>query len=154
MRPNYLRSVVGGLLGTVAITFLMYFVAPLLIGQPMDIAKMLGDFLGISWGAAMALHFINGTIIFPLIFVSVLWSALPGGPTAKGVSWGLVLWALAQSIVMPLVGGGFFSANAGGFMAVVASLLGHIVYGAILGAVTGVPGVRVQTTVEEFRRAA
>ena len=47
-------------------------------------------------------------------------------------------------------GGGFFSANAGGTMAVVASLLGHIVYGAILGAVTGAPAV----SIGQERRAA
>jgi len=150
MRPNSFKAIFGGLLGTIAITFLMYFVAPLMLGQPMDIAKMLGDFFGTSRNVGMTLHFINGTIIFPLIFTWILWNVLPGGPTAKGISWGLVLWVLAQSIIMPLLGGGFFSANAGGVMAVVASLLGHLVYGAILGAVTGKPVIGAA----EVRRAA
>jgi hypothetical protein len=38
---------------------------------------------------------------------------------------------------MPMMGGGFFSVNAGGMMAVIGSLIGHILYGAILGATTG-----------------
>lgn len=150
MRPSSFRAIVGGFLATIAITFLMYFVAPFMLGQPMDIATMLGDFLGTTRNIGMAVHFINGTIIFPLIFTWILWNALPGGPTTKGTAWGLTLWFLAQAIVMPMMGGGFFSANAGGIMAVVASLLGHIVYGAILGAVTGMP---VSKTIEE-RRAA
>lgn len=150
MRPSSLRAIVGGFLATIAITFLMYFVAPFMLGQPMDIATMLGDFLGTTRTIGMGVHFINGTIIFPLIFTWFLWNALPGGPTAKGTAWGLILWFLAQAIVMPMMGGGFFSANAGGIMAVIASLLGHIVYGAILGAVTGMP---VSRAVEE-RRAA
>lgn len=137
MRPNSLRAIVGGLLGTIAITFLMYFVAPLMIGKPMDVAKMLGDFLGTSRSVGMAVHYINGTIIFPLIFTWILWNVLPGTPTAKGTVWGLTLWFLSQAIVTPMMGGGFFSANSGGMMAVAASLLEHIVYGAILGAVTG-----------------
>ena len=53
-------------------------------------------------------------------------------------------------IVTPIMGGGFFSAKAGGAMTVVASLLVHIVYGAILGAVTGKPAVQVS---EEWRAA-
>ena len=150
MRPSSLRAIVGGLLGTIAITFLMYYVAPFMLGQPMDVAKMLGDFLGATRNVGMAVHYVNGTIIFPLIFTWILWNFLPGGPTGKGVSWGLILWFLSQAIVTPMMGGGFFSANAGGAMAVMASLLSHIVYGAILGAVTGRPAIHVA----EERRAA
>ena len=150
MRPSSWRAIVGGLLGTIGITFLMYFVAPFMLGQPMDVAKMLGDFLGTTRNVGMAVHYINGTIIFPLMFAWILWTFLPGGPTGKGVTWGLILWFLSQAIVTPMMGGGFFSANAGGTMAVVASLLGHIVYGAILGAVTGAPAV----SIGQERRAA
>jgi uncharacterized membrane protein YagU involved in acid resistance len=116
---------------------MMYFVAPMMMGMPMDVAKMLGDFLGIGRNLGMALHFINGTIIFPLILAYVLWNLLPGGPTSKGTIWGLILWFLAQAIVTPMMGGGFFSVNMGGMMAVIGSLMGHIIYGATLGAVTG-----------------
>lgn len=150
MRPNSLRAILGGLLGTIAMTFLMYFVAPLILGQPMDVAKMLGDFLGTSRNVGMAVNYFNGTIIFPLIFAWILWRALPGGPAAKGTVWGLILWFLAQAIVTPMAGGGFFSANAGGIMAVIASLVAHIIYGAILGAVAGTPTRRAA----EVQRAA
>jgi hypothetical protein len=47
-----------------------------------------------------------------------------------------------------MMGSGFFSANAGGMMAVGGSLIGHIVYGALLGVITG------QSRVERFARAA
>lgn len=77
------------------------------------LAKTLGDFLGIGW------------------------TAVPGDPVIKGMTWGVILWALAQTIVMPLVGGGFFNANAGGAMAVIGSLLGHLIYGGTLGAIAG-----------------
>ena len=103
----------------------------------MDIAKTLGDFLGIGWNGAMVLHFINGSLIFPLVYAFVLFGVLPGGPVTKGMTFGVVLWLLAQSVVMPIVGGGFFSANMGGMMAAVASLFGHLVYGATLGAIAG-----------------
>ncbi len=137
MRPDTGRAMVGGFVGTVAITLLMYFAAPMMMGQPMDIAAMLGSMLGGSWAAGMALHFVNGTVIFPLIYTYALYAFLPGGPTTKGFVWGLILWLLAQIMVMPMMGGGFFSANAGGLPAVMGSLMGHIVYGALLGAIGG-----------------
>ena len=139
MKANIGRAILGGFVGTLAITFMMYVISPMLMGMPMDVAAMLGDFLGVGWTLGMVVHFLNGTIIFPLILVFILWNALPGGATSKGAIWGLVLWFVAQAIVMPMMGGGFFSANAGGMMAVAGSLIGHLVYGALLGVITGQP---------------
>ena len=89
----------------------------------------------------MMMHFVNGTIIFPLIYVYLLYQWLPGGPIVKGTTWGIVLWFLAQAMVMPMMGGGFFSMNMGGMMAVAGSLIGHVLYGSILGAISGAPEV-------------
>ncbi len=139
MRPNVGRAILGGFVGTLAITFMMYVVSPMIMGKPMDVAAMLGDFLRIGRTLGMFVHFINGTIIFPLILAFILWNLLPGGPTLKGTVWGLILWFLSQAIVMPMMGGGFFSSQAGGMMAVGGSLIGHIVYGALLGVITGKP---------------
>jgi len=38
-----------------------------------------------------------------------------------------------------MMGSGIFSMETGGMKAVVAALMGHLVYGAILGAITGAP---------------
>jgi hypothetical protein len=59
----------------------------------------------------------------------------------KGTTWGIVLWFLAQTVVMPMMGGGFFSMAMGGMMAVMGSLIGHLLYGSILGAIAGGPEV-------------
>jgi uncharacterized membrane protein YagU involved in acid resistance len=134
MTPNVGRAVLGGFVGTIGITMLMYLVAPMMTGQPMDVAAMLGTLVGGSWAGGMLLHFINGTIVFPLIYVYALYGVLPGTPVVKGMAWGLALWGLAQIVVMPMMGGGFFSAHAGGVPTVAASLMGHLVYGALLGA--------------------
>jgi uncharacterized membrane protein YagU involved in acid resistance len=118
-------------------TLMMYFIAPMMLGEPMDVAAMLASFMGVGWMMGMVVHFINGTVIFPLIYAYVLYSFLPGDPWLKGTLWGVILWVLAQSIVMPMMGGGFFSSLAGGAMAVMGSLLGHILYGASLGGIAG-----------------
>ncbi len=85
----------------------------------------------------MMMHFINGTVIFPLIYAFLLFRFLPGGPLVKGIAVGVILWILAQAMVMPMTGAGFFSSKMGGVMAVMSSLLGHLVYGALLGWIAG-----------------
>ncbi len=137
--PDIIRAVLGGFVGTVAITLMMYFVAPIMVGTKMDIAQMLGSLLGDSWWAGLGMHFLNGTLVFPLIYAFVLFGVLPGGPALKGITWGVILWLLAQVVVMPMMGAGFFSANAGGLMVAMGSLLGHLVYGWLLGLFTGSP---------------
>ena len=136
MRPNLGKTVLGGFAGTLVMTLMMYFVSPVM-GVKMDIAASLGSMLGGSWSLGMMMHFINGTIIFPLIYAFLLFRLLPGGPLAKGISWGVILWVVAQVMVMPMMGGGFFSSKMGGMMAVVGSLMGHAAYGGLLGWISG-----------------
>ncbi len=133
--PKPWRAVLGGVVGTMVMTLMMYFVAPMMLGRPMDIAAMLGGTVG-SWGVGMLMHFVNGSIIFPLVYAYLLYRILPGEPWLKGTIWGLILWLLSQILVMPMMGAGLFSARAGGLMAVMASLIAHAIYGAVLGAVT------------------
>jgi hypothetical protein len=132
--PSISRSLLGGVVGTVAITMMMYLVAPMMLGHPMDIAKMLGSMLGDKWWAGMVMHVANGTVIFPLIYAFLLYGVLPGSPAVKGITWGVVLWFLAQVVVMPMMGAGFFS---GSVMAAMGSMIGHVAYGWLLGWIAG-----------------
>ncbi|GEM_PF-732163 len=130
--PSLSLAVVGGLTGTAALTAMMYLVAPMM-GLNMDIAQMLGSMLGGSWVAGMAMHFMLGTLVFPLVFALIVFRFLPGGPVLKGLSLGVALWLMAQIVVMPMMGAGLFSANSGGMMAAAGSLVGHLLYGGVLG---------------------
>lgn len=137
MRPNLGKTILGGFAGTVVMTVMMYFVAPMMLGRSMDVAASLGGVLGGSWTMGMLMHLINGSVIFPLVFAYFLYRVLPGEPWLKGTIWGLVLWFLSQALVTPMMGGGMFSAKAGGLMAVMASLIAHVAYGALLGVIAG-----------------
>ncbi len=137
MHTNPGKTILGGAVGTVVMTLMMYFVAPMMLGGPMDVAGMLGGVLGGSWIMGMLMHLINGSVVFPLIYAYLAYRLLPGDPWVKGTILGLILWFLSQAVVTPMMGGGMFSAKAGGLMAVMASLIGHIIYGALLGALTG-----------------
>jgi uncharacterized membrane protein YagU involved in acid resistance len=142
MHPNVSRAIAGGFAGTLAMTLVMYGVAPMM-GLHMDIAAMLGSVLGGSWTAGLIMHFVNGSLIFPAVFTFVLYNRLPGSPTAKGTVWGVALWLMMQLIVMPMMGAGVFSSNIGGMMAAAGALVGHLLYGAALGAIAGAPQARL-----------
>jgi uncharacterized membrane protein YagU involved in acid resistance len=131
MKPNLSMTLVGGVLGTPAMTALMYVLAPL-FGVNTDIVTMLGEMLG-GWKMGMLVHILNGAVIFPLAFVFLLYRFLPGSPIVKGITFGVLLWLTSQLVVLPITGAGFFSAHTGGLTAIAPSLLGHVVYGCSLG---------------------
>lgn len=134
--PTFSRAMFGGVVGTAAMTAMMYFVAPMM-GLHMDIAAMLGSMLGNSWSAGMMMHILNGAVIFPAIYAFALYNRLPGSAVVKGTTWGVVLWLVAQVVVMPMMGAGLFSSAMGGMMAAMGSLVGHVLYGGLLGTIAG-----------------
>jgi hypothetical protein len=137
MKPNLLKSMAGGLAGTVVMSMMMRFVAPMMLGHPMDIAAMLGNMMGGSYALGMAAHLMNGIVIFPLAYAFLAFRYLPGPPALRGMMFGAILWLIAEVMVMPMAGAGFFSSEIGGAKAVMAALMGHLVYGALLGAIAG-----------------
>jgi hypothetical protein len=130
MKANFSMVLLGALIGTPAMSVAMYLVAPL-VGVRVDIVALLGEMLG--WRMGMLIHILNGVIIFPAIFAFLLYRFLPGSPVAKGIAFGTMLWLTSQLIIMPIIGAGFMSSHAGGVSAVIASLIGHLVYGGFLG---------------------
>jgi uncharacterized membrane protein YagU involved in acid resistance len=119
-------------------TLMMRFVAPMM-GIRMDIVAKLGEMTHTGMAGGLFMHFLNGTVIFPLIYVYLLYRLLPGAPWQKGLLWGVILWLGVEIVMMPMMGRDVFSMETGGVKAVIAALMGHLVYGAILGAIAGAP---------------
>ena len=138
MKPNTWKAIAGGFIGTVMFTLMMRFVAPMM-GIRMDIVAKLGEMTHTGMAGGLFMHFLNGTVIFPLIYVYLLYRLLPGAPWQKGLLWGVILWLGVEIVMMPMMGSGIFSMETGGVKAVTAALMGHLVYGAILGAIAGAP---------------
>ena len=135
MKPEIKNAAIGGIAGTIVMTLMMMYVAPMLTGMPMDIAAMLGSMLG-GYTMGMIAHNMMGVMGFAIVYV-IGFDYLPGSPIVKGLIFGTALWAAAVAVVMPMAGAGFLMANIGGMMAVMASLMGHLVYGGLLGALAG-----------------
>jgi hypothetical protein len=143
---NLNRAILGGFVGTLVMTVLMH-VAPMVGAPKMDIAALLGSLVGHGapammsrlWWAGMAWHFVNGTVIFSLIYSYFVYGWLPGESWLRGMIWGLVLWVAMEVILMPVTGSGVFSDHATyAFARVLGSLMVNAIYGALLGAIAGV----------------
>lgn len=137
MKPSVGRAIAGGLVGTILLTLMMRFVAPMMTGQKMDVAGKLGDMTGMGPIAGMIMHFLVGSVIFGLIYAFVLFRFLPGAPWQKGLLSGVIFWLGLETLMMPMMGGGLFSSQMGGMKIVVAALIAHLVYGAALGLIAG-----------------
>jgi uncharacterized membrane protein YagU involved in acid resistance len=135
MNISFSNTLIGGFTTTLVMTMMMQFVTPLMIEQAMDIAAMLGNMMGNNYIISMAAHLMLGTLVFPFIYVLLVYRLLPGSPLIKGLIWGFLLWLLAETLVMPMAGVGFFMSDIGGMQAVVAALMGHLVYGGVLGVI-------------------
>lgn len=130
------RSVLAGLAGTTVMTGLM--LAGPKMGMPeMDLGAMLGNFLRIGAGAGWVTHFVIGTVL-AVIYAAFFASRLPGATPVRGALYGLIVFFVAQLVAMPVMGGAVFSG--GNLAMIVGSLLGHLIYGAVVGAIYGVPG--------------
>jgi uncharacterized membrane protein YagU involved in acid resistance len=129
------RAISGALAGTVVFTLMMKFLAPAMIGHPMDIAAVLGTFTGLGTSAGVVMHFLLGTLGFAIGFV-IVGPYLPGPGWLRGVIFMTAIWFLAGLTAMPVLGVGLFF---GGAKEAMAALFGHIALGAILGIVARLP---------------
>ncbi|MGR8979851.1 MAG: DUF6789 family protein [Gammaproteobacteria bacterium] len=137
MNTHITKAILGGIVGTLMMSLMMRFAAPMMVGQSMDIAAMLGNMMGGIYIRGIAAHIMLGAFVFPLVYAILLFQMLPGAPLVKGLLFGSILWLIAETIVMPMAGAGFFMSGIGGMKAVMAALMGHLVYGGLLGVIAG-----------------
>lgn len=137
------RTCFAGFLGTIVVTCMVTFASPRLIGGPADIAAVFARMLGGSWLAGMVTYLLIGTVVLPAVYLVLVDRRLAGGPAVRGAAWGVALWGISQAIVVPMSGGGLFSAALGGLPAATDSLVAHLAYGLVLGVFAGEPEERV-----------
>jgi len=129
---TFSRAIAAGLAGTAAMTVLMV-AAPMMGMPPMNIGEMLGSMMGGVVALGWAAHFMIG-VGLAVIYAALFAHRLPGPGPVRGALYSIAPWLVAQLVVMPMMGAGFFSGSA---LVAAGSLMGHLVYGAVLGAVYG-----------------
>jgi uncharacterized membrane protein YagU involved in acid resistance len=92
------------------------------------LAMQMGGNLALGWAA----HFMIGATL--ALIYTVAAPFIPGPAAVRGALYALAPFLLAQLAVMPMMGMPLFSGSA---VLALGSMLGHLVYGAVLGGVYG-----------------
>lgn len=131
-------ALIAGLVATAAMTAFT-FMAPLM-GFEMNIPKILAGTMGAPIIVGWIAHFMVG-LVLAVVYASIFLSSIKNKATFKnGALYGIFPWLLAQLMVMPMMNlmkGESFTAGlfSGSLMIAMASLVGHLIYGAVLGAI-------------------
>lgn len=137
---NIGHGIVAGLAATVVLSVLMILKSAAGMLPEMNAIRMLAgmgqQYAGLPATPALGwiAHFAIGTVLWGILF-ALLVHHLPGGSFwLRGVVFSIGAWVLMMIIVMPMAGAGVFGMGIG-IGAPVATLVLHIIFGAVLGAV-------------------
>ena len=134
MERNWGRAVAGGLVGTLVMTAVGLWAAPMMEIPRMNPADMLAGAMGGSVMLGWAGHLMIGTIL--ALTYAVVAPRLPGPPVVRGALFSVAPWLMAMLVVTPMMG---MPAFGGAAATAIGSLIGHLVYGATLGGIYGQP---------------
>jgi uncharacterized membrane protein YagU involved in acid resistance len=132
MKINFARAVAAGMVATLVMTAVGLWIAPLMGMPAMNPADMLAGSMGGSILLGWAAHVMIGTVL--AIGYAVVAPLIPGPLALRGALYAIAPFLAAQILVMPMMGMPVFSGSA---VLAMGSLVGHLVYGAVLGQVYG-----------------
>lgn len=131
---NLKSGFLAGFIATVVLSVLMVMKGVMGVMPDLDVAAMLAGMIGAPVIVGWIAHFMIGTIAWGGGF-AVLYDFIPGGNAVqKGIVFGVADWLGMMILIMPMAGAGFFGLGLG-VMAPVMTLVLHIIFGAVLGAV-------------------
>ncbi|NOY49683.1 MAG: DUF1440 domain-containing protein [Chlorobi bacterium] len=133
MKHKIQQSIIGGIVGTAAMTLIM-FVAPMMGMPKMNPADMMSGMMGVPLAMGWLIHFIVG-VIFALAYSFLLQALLSklDNKVLKGTVFGFAVFVFAQ-IMMQLIGAmtdGIPKPTGNMMTLVIGSIIGHIVYGVV-----------------------
>ena len=133
---NTTKIITAGIVAT-AVMSVVAIMAPMMGMPKMDFGEMLGTnnpMMAMPYAAGWMMHFIVG-IVLTAVYASAFLNRLNGSYAVRGIIFAMVPFIIAQSVMMPMMGNGFWSG--GDMMAIMGSFIGHVVFGAVLGSVYG-----------------
>lgn len=127
------KGIIAGLVATIVLSILMLIKSAAGMLPEVNAIQMLAGIAGMPENLIVGwlLHFLIGAVLWGLLFVWI-GTRLPGGRIVQGIEFGVLAWVLMMVIVFPVAGAGLFGLNIGP-AAAIATLVLHIVYGAVLG---------------------
>ncbi len=141
-RINTGRAAAAGLIGTLFATAL-WLLEPWLGLPRLAVGQILSHFIAVATAyfspgpaAGWTIHVLVGMLL-AVAYARGFVGRVRGAPIARGLLYGCVIFLVAQLVFTPLVGAGVFSR--GDVPMLAGSLLGHLLYGGIVGGIYGVP---------------
>jgi beta-glucosidase/6-phospho-beta-glucosidase/beta-galactosidase len=166
---SFPKALAAGALGALAWEAVLRLL--LLAGLPVaDLVRLLGRLLAphgpawVWWAAGLSLHLVVG-MLWAVFYAYIFWSLFVWRPVVQGLVFALLPLALAELIMYPQLklmqaGGAVAHANALTLLATVGwgeragLVLGHLAYGAVLGAIYTRPvGYRVSHSPKRMAKA-
>lgn len=135
-KNNLIKALLGGFIGTIVFTVMGQFIAPHIIGFPMNIGKMIAGMIHSPENVGVMIHFVMGTILFPISYLLLGYNRIPGPGWLKGLLYLLPIYLVAMIVIVPMAGKGLFFDS---FPTAMIALMGHLIYGVIMGAIIGTP---------------
>lgn len=138
------KGIVAGFVATVALSAMMLMKQSMGLMPELDPIAMLTSMAGansptVGWIA----HFVIGSIFWGVGFVIVS-PYLPGPYWLRGMIFAVGAWLVMMVVVMPMAGAGLFGLDLG-MMAPVVTLVLHVVFGGVLGAIYGLLGAEKES---------
>ncbi|AML53031.1 DUF6789 family protein [Falsihalocynthiibacter arcticus] len=131
---NLKSGFLAGFIATAVLSVLMVMKGVMGVMPELDVAAMLAGMIGAPVIVGWIAHFMIGTIAWGGGF-AVLYDMIPGrSAVQKGIVFGIADWLGMMIVIMPMAGAGLFGLGLG-MMAPVMTLVLHIIFGAVLGAV-------------------
>ena len=131
---NYTAGVVAGVVATAVLSALMMLKGMMGMMPDLDVIGMLSGMMGTKAAMGWIAHFMIGAV-YGLIFAGVFGTVDTGGAVLRGIGLGIVGWLVMMIVLMPMAGGGLFGLSMpSGMMVPVATLMLHVIFGAVLGA--------------------
>lgn len=148
-QPRFGRALGAGIIGLMAFTMMLY-AAPYMGVPKMEVPALLGGMFGInSLAVGWMMHVMIG-IVLALIYAYGFVDRAAGAGWLRGLKFGILPWFVMMIVVAPMLPlvnptaakmpPGIFLANLG-MMAAIGSLVAHLVWGIVVGAVYGAPSI-------------
>jgi uncharacterized membrane protein YagU involved in acid resistance len=135
---SFKSAFIAGAIATAAMTIFTFMAS--LMGFEMDIPKMLAGTMNAPIVVGWTAHFMIGEILAVSFAIVFLKKTNKSANLTSGAMFGLIPWLIAQVMVMPvmsIINGGSYAAGlfSASIIIAMASLIGHLIYGAVLGSI-------------------
>jgi hypothetical protein len=128
------NGMLAGLIATVVLSLLMVMKGMMGLMPDVNVIAMLAKQMGTGPAMGWAAHLMIGVIGYGIAY-AFIFSDLPfGNHFLRGIALGVAGWLMMMVAVMPMMGSGLFGMQMpSGMMVPVATLMLHMVFGAVLG---------------------